>query len=64
MDIQLPSLGFAHEVFFPDLNEGSPRYWSQITYWESKLHKGDWMTEELSTSSYEKAKRLAGFIHK
>ena len=58
------SLGFTNEVFFPDRNEGSPKYWSQITYWESKLHKGDWMTKELSPSPFEKAKRLAGFRHK
>ena len=56
------SLGFANEVFFPDLNEGSPRYWAQINYWESKLHKGDWMTKELSPAAFERAKRLAGYI--
>ena len=56
------SLGFTNEVFFPDLNEGSPQYWAQINYWESKLHKGDWMTKELPPASFEKAKRLAGYI--
>ena len=30
-------------------------------YWESGLHKGDWMTKELNPASFEKAKRLAGF---
>jgi hypothetical protein len=55
------SLGFVNEVFFPDKNEGTPRYWAQLAYWESGLHKGDWMTKELNPSAFEKAKRLAGF---
>ena len=40
--------GFAHETFFPDKTQGSPRYWAEITYWDTKLHKGDWMTKELA----------------
>ena len=55
------SFGLINEVFFPDKNEGPPRYWAQIAYWESKLHKGDWMTKELPSTSFEKAKRLAGY---
>ena len=55
------SLGFTHEVFFPDRSEGSPRYWSQINYWDTKLHKGDWMTKELPPSAFELAWRMAGF---
>ena len=55
------SLGFVNEVFYPDKNSGKSRYWAQLAYWESKAHKGDWMTKELAPSCFEKAKRLAGY---
>ena len=55
------SLGFLNEVFCPNKSDGPPGYWSQLTYWESGLHKGDWMTKELNPNSFETAKRLAGF---
>ena len=35
------SLGFTDETFYPDRSEGTPRYWTQLTYWNTKLHKGD-----------------------
>ena len=56
------SLGFAHETFFPDKTQGSPRYWAEITYWDTKLHKGDWMTKELAPKAFEQAWLLAGFV--
>ena len=55
------SLGFAHEVFYPDKNVDTPKYWAQLAYWESKLQKGDWMTKELNPTDFYKAKRLAGY---
>jgi hypothetical protein len=57
------SLGFVHEVFFPNKGDpGSPNYWSELTYWESKSHKGDWMTKELPPKDFERASALAGFV--
>ena len=42
------SLGFVKEVFHPDWEDNAaPKYISELTYWESKCHKGDWMTKEL-----------------
>ena len=55
------SLGFTHETFYPDKTQGAPQYWSQLTYWDTKLHKGDWMTKELPPKAFEQAWRLAGF---
>ena len=55
------SLGFTHEVFYPDTMLGAPRYWAQLTYWDTKLHKGDWMTKELQPKAFEQAWRMAGF---
>ena len=54
------SLGFTHEVFYPDRTMGSPRYWAELTYWDTKLHKGDWMTKELAPRAFEQAWRMAG----
>ena len=54
------SLGFTHEVFYPDRTLGSPRYWAELSYWDTKLHKGDWMTKELTPCAFEHAWRLAG----
>ena len=46
------SLGFCHEVFHPDREDQvAPKYLSELTYWESKSHKGDWMTKELHGTS-------------
>ena len=56
------SLGFCHEVFFPAYEEKGPKYLSQLAYWESKSHKGDWMTKELSPKDFQKAVQLAGFV--
>jgi hypothetical protein len=57
------SLGFTSEVFFPDKSDpDAPKYWSELTYWESKSHKGDWMTKELSPKDFDKAAQLAGFV--
>ena len=58
------SLGFSHEVFFPDLNDpAAPKYVSELTYWESKSHKGDCMTKELQPKAFNDAMKLAGFVH-
>ena len=54
------SLGFTHEVFYPDRTLGSPRYWAELSYWDTKLHKGHWMTKELIPCAFEHAWRLAG----
>ena len=35
---------------------------SELTYWESKSHKGDWMTKELSPKDFANASILAGFV--
>ena len=56
------SLGFCHEVFYPDLTDkDAPKYWSELTYWESKSHKGDWMTKELPPTDFDKARQMAGY---
>ena len=34
--------------FFPDKTQGTHRYWAELTYWDPKHHKGDWMTKELA----------------
>jgi hypothetical protein len=58
------SLGFCHEVFHPDLEDpAAPKYLSELTYWESKSHKGDWMTKELSPKCFQDAVLLAGFVN-
>ena len=58
------SLGFSHEVFFPDFNDpAAPKYVSELTYWESKSHKGDCMTKELQPKTFNDALKLAGFVH-
>ena len=50
------SLGFVNEVFFPDnSNPDCPHHVSELTYWESKAHKGDWMTKELDSKDFERA---------
>ena len=55
------SLGFVHEVFFPDLdNEDAPRYSAEIKYWPSTEHKGDWMTKELNQKDFINARERAG----
>ena len=57
------SLGFTTEVFYPEVgNPSAPKYWSELTYWESKSHKGDWMTKELPPKDFEKAVALAGMV--
>ena len=57
------SLGFCKEVFFPDWEDQcAPKYLSEISYWESKSHKEDWMTKELGPREFQAAKSLAGFI--
>ena len=57
------SLGFSHEVFFPDFDDaGAPKYVAELAYWESKSHKGDWMTKELQPKQFQDAVKLAGFV--
>ena len=31
-----------------------PKYLSELVYWESKSHKGDWMTKELAPQIFAK----------
>ena len=58
------SLGFSNEVFYPDATDSSaPQYWSELTYWDTKSHKGDWMTKELPPKDFEKACRMAGYLN-
>jgi len=58
------SLGFSHEVFFPDFNDpAAPKYVSELTYWESKSHKGDCMMKELQPKAFNDAMKLAGLVH-
>ena len=57
------SLGFCHELFHPDWEDPvAPKYLSDLVYWESKFHKGDWMTKELSPRPFQDAVKLAGFV--
>ena len=55
------SLGFTKEISFPDKTQGTPRYWAEITCWDTQLHKGDRMTKELAPKTFEQAWLLAGF---
>ena len=56
------SLGFANEVFHPDWSDNAaPKYLAELGYWESKCHKGDWMTKELAPKDFSSAVRPAGF---
>ena len=58
------SLGFCNEVFFPDwTDDAAPKYLSELTYWESAAHKGDWLTKELSPKDFQRAVELAGFVY-
>ena len=43
-------------------NPDSPKYVAELSYWESKAHKGDWMTKELAPRYFEHAKALAAFV--
>ena len=55
------NLGFCHEVFHPNWDDQvAPKYLSELTYWESKSHKGDWMTKELPPKDFLNAVSLAG----
>ena len=57
------SLGFAHEVFHPEWEDNAaPKYLAELAYWESKSHKGDWMTKELPPKDFCHAVSLAGFV--
>ena len=57
------SLGFVHEVSHPDFDDdAASKYLSELGYWESKCHKGDWMTKEISPKDFSHALRLAGFV--
>jgi len=57
------SLGFCNEVFFPDwTDDAAPKYLSELSYWESAAHKGDWLTKELAPKDFQRAVALAGFV--
>ena len=50
-------------MFHPDFDDdAAPKYIAELGYWESKSHKGDWMTKELSPNDFTYALRLAGFV--
>jgi hypothetical protein len=55
-------LGFAHEVFYPDLSDSAaPVYWSTLRYCESKDQLGDMMTKELAPKAIEAAVAKLGY---
>ena len=57
------SLGFVNKVFHLDFNDdAAPKYLAELGYWESKSHKGDWMTKELPPKDFSHALSLAGFV--
>ena len=57
------SLGFAHEVFFPDRTDPSaPQYDSSSEYCESLKQKGDWMTKENPPNKFQSCLKLAGYV--
>ena len=59
------SLGFAHEVFFPDRTDPSaPQYKSKLQYCESAEQKGDWMTKKNPPKKFRACLELAGFTGK
>jgi hypothetical protein len=54
------SLGFAHEVFCHDPDDGEPRYWSSLEYVSTKDQRGDWMTKQLDRAAFLSAREFAG----
>ncbi len=56
------SLGFAHEVFYPDGSPGAAKYDSDLRYCETTKRKGDWMTKALDRAAFIKAREAAGYI--
>ena len=57
------NLKCCQEVFRPVWEDQVvPKYLSELTYWESASHKGDWMTKELSSKDFQKTVLLAGFV--
>ena len=55
------SLGFAHEVFYPDGSPGAAKYYSDLRYCETAKQKGDWMTKALDRVAFLKAREAAGY---
>ena len=55
------SLGFVHEVFYPDGSPGAAVYDSELRYCESAKQKGDWMTKALDRAAFIKAREAAGY---
>ena len=56
------SLGFSHEVFFPDLTDPqAPHYLAKLEYCETAAQKGDWMTKELTRIKFKGAHELANY---
>jgi hypothetical protein len=57
------SLGFTHEVFFPDRTDpDAPQYISKLEYCETSKQKGDWMTKENPPNKFQACLRLAGYV--
>ena len=54
------SLGFAHEVFYHDPDDGELRYWSILEYVSTKDQRGDWMTKQLDRAAFLSAREFAG----
>jgi hypothetical protein len=56
------SLGFTHEVFFPDKTDPeAPQYFSKLEYCDTNSQKGDWMTKESPPTKFQASLRLAGY---
>lgn len=54
------SLGFCHEVFFHDPDEGVARYDAHLEYCPSADQQGDWMTKALDKGAFIAARTRAG----
>ena len=56
------SLGFTHEVFFPDKTDPDATFYlSELVYCPTDEQKGDWMTKELTPVKFTAALELAGY---
>ena len=54
------SLGFTHEVFFPDPDEGEPRYIADLRHCPTANQLGDWMTKALDKNALIAARERCG----
>jgi hypothetical protein len=53
-------LGFCHEVFYPDLDDGEAKYKARLEYCPSAEQRGDWMTKALDRKAFLSARERAG----